>query len=232
MICAGASGAGMGGLWLLAHFIPRRVLRPSRPSRRSMWCCPGGSRLRQGGKAIDSIRTSERCSRPLLRRVDDAQHLDRVVHDLVDDAVGIAGHDALARAGYCAMPSHERELGQAVRGVEDRPDHTVGGGGAPLGIIGIRGAEIILRRRHKDNPHAPACPTSAPSTKSAGSRPSALNCATTSSMGLPSPARDWTSPSWIMAISRNCRSAIPRSASTINSLRVRPVAWASVSYCS
>src|SRR5205807_1390876 len=70
-------------------------------------------------------RTCQRRSRPLLRRVDDAQHLDRVVHDMIDDAVGIAGHDALARAGYRAMPSHKRELSQAVRGVEDRPDHAV-----------------------------------------------------------------------------------------------------------
>ena len=130
-----------------------------------------------------------------MRRVKDAQYLNGVVHDVVDDTVRIAGYDALARAGRAAGPTQQRELGQAIGGAKDRPDHPIGSGGSALGIIGVGGADIVLRRRHEDNPHPLVRPSFMPSTKSDGSIPSAWNRATTSSMGIPSPARDSVSPS-------------------------------------
>jgi hypothetical protein len=149
-------------------------------SPRSGWSIPKVER----GRILRWKPNSNEQSGPRLRRVDDAQHLNSLVHN----AVGIAAHDAFTRTGYYSWPTQQRELGQAVGGVKDHADHPIWRARITLGIVGIRGTWIVLRGRHEDNPHTPVRSASVPSAKSAGSMPLALNRATTSSIGIPSPA--------------------------------------------
>ncbi len=58
--------------------------------------------------------------------MDDAQDLDGIADDPVDDAIGIAGYHPLARAGDAPLPPQERELYQAVRGGDNNPDDPIG----------------------------------------------------------------------------------------------------------